>query len=81
MSKRLQVVLPDGEYRRLRGAARGRGMTLSQWAREAIRSYGRAQAEGDPSRKLAAIRAAVRHDFPTADISQMLAEIERGYLA
>jgi hypothetical protein len=56
-------------------------MTLSQWAREAIRSYGRAQAEGDPSRKLAAIRAAVRHDFPTADISQMLAEIERGYLA
>jgi hypothetical protein len=26
------------------------------------------------------VRAAVLHDGPTADIDQMLAEIERGYL-
>jgi hypothetical protein len=26
------------------------------------------------------VRAAVVHSFPTADIDQMLAEIERGYL-
>jgi hypothetical protein len=28
----------------------------------------------------AAIRAAVAHGFPTADIAQVLADIERGYL-
>ncbi len=29
--------------------------------------------------KLAVIHAAVQHDFPTADIDQMLAEIASGY--
>jgi hypothetical protein len=31
-------------------------------------------------RKLEAIRAAAQFEFPTADISPMLAEIEQGYL-
>ena len=31
------------------------------------------------SRKLAVVRAAVRHDFPTADIDKMLEEIAAGY--
>ena len=35
---------------------------------------------GDPARKLAAVRAAVGHEFPTADIDAMLEEIESGYL-
>ncbi|MCK5375912.1 MAG: hypothetical protein KAJ97_02445 [Acidobacteria bacterium] len=34
---------------------------------------------GDAERKLAAIRAADRHGYPTADIDLMLGEIERGY--
>ena len=34
----------------------------------------------DPQVKLKAIREAVQHSFPTADIDQMLAEIEQGYL-
>ena len=38
----------------------------------------RAAPEGDPKRKLAAVRASARHEFPTADIGQMLAEIKRG---
>jgi len=36
---------------------------------------------GDMSRKLAVMRAAASHRFPTADIDQMLDEIERGYSA
>jgi hypothetical protein len=31
------------------------------------------------SEKFAVIRAAVQHDFPTADIDQMLAEVASGY--
>jgi len=34
----------------------------------------------DADRKVQAIRAAARHAFPTADVEQMLAEIEGGYL-
>jgi hypothetical protein len=36
---------------------------------------------GDQARKLAAVRAAARHDFPTAEIDRMLEEIEQGYLS
>ena len=38
------------------------------------------KASGDPKRKLRAIRKAATYSFPTADIEQMLDEIERGYL-
>ncbi|HET6363029.1 MAG TPA: hypothetical protein VFH11_13395 [Gemmatimonadota bacterium] len=34
----------------------------------------------DSGRKLQAIRSAFQYEFPTADIDQMLEEIERGYL-
>jgi hypothetical protein len=37
------------------------------------------QPIGDVATKLAAIRAGARLDGPTADIDQMLAEIEQGY--
>jgi hypothetical protein len=79
MSTRLQVVMDDadvGEYRRL--AARD-GLTLSAWVRQKLRRAARDEPSGSVDRKLAAIRAAARHDFPTADIDQMLREIESGY--
>ena len=64
-----------GEYRRL--AARD-GLTLSAWVRQKLRKAARDEPSGGVDRKLAAIRAAARHDFPTADIDQMLREIESG---
>lgn len=79
MSKRLQVVLRDEEFDKLQEIARAQGMTLSEWVRQSLR---RSQAEGparDRSHKLAALRAAALHSFPTADIEVMLSEIERGY--
>ena len=41
------------------------------------------EAEGgaDVGQKLAVIRRAVGHEFPTADIEAMLEETERGYRA
>jgi hypothetical protein len=47
--------------------------------RRALREARRREPRGDLDRKLRAARAAVRHEFPTADIDQMLAEIEQGY--
>jgi hypothetical protein len=37
--------------------------------------------KGDLDAKLRAIRDAARHEFPTADIDQMLDQTERGYLS
>jgi len=37
------------------------------------------ELRGDVEKKLAAIRAAVQHEFPTSDVDTMIAEIERGY--
>jgi hypothetical protein len=79
MSKRLQVVLSDEELEQLREAASREGLTVSEWVRQALRRARRERPAGGRARKLAAVRAAARHSFPTADIDQMLNEIERGY--
>jgi hypothetical protein len=79
MSKRLQVVMADAELRGYERAARAKGMSLSEWTRAALRRARDAEPVTSPDKKLSAIRAASRHQFPAPDIDQMLAEIERGY--
>jgi macrodomain Ter protein organizer (MatP/YcbG family) len=80
MSKRLQVLLDEAEFERLREAARREGVTVSEWVRQLIRRSDGRGPKTDQSRKLAAVRIAVRHSFPAGDIREMLGEIERGYL-
>ena len=80
MSKRLQVLLPDAEMAEIQRMARREQITVGEWARRALRLARSREAAGDPERKLKAIRRAATYNFPTADIEQMLAEIERGYL-
>lgn len=80
MSKRLQVLLDEREFEAIREVAAEEGVTVSEWVRQALRRAYRERPVGDAPRKLAAVRAAAEHAFPTADIDQMLAEIEGGYL-
>ncbi|HEV2468230.1 MAG TPA: hypothetical protein VGS78_03475 [Candidatus Sulfotelmatobacter sp.] len=80
MAKRLQVILQDPEYREIQRAARSRQMSIAEWVRQALAHARRREPLGDVEKKLAAIRAAVKHEFPTGDIETMLAEIEQGYL-
>ena len=54
-------------------------MTVAEWVRQTLRAARRREPVGDTARKLSAIRAAARHAFPTADIGDMLRDIERGY--
>jgi len=81
MAKRLQVILQDPEYREIQRAARSRQMSIAEWVRQALARARRREPLGDAEKKLAAIRAAARHESPTSDIDTMLAEIERGYSA
>lgn len=79
MAKRLQVILQDPEYREIQRAARSRRMSIAAWVRQALDMARRREPKADVGKKLAAIRAAARYDFPSGDIDDMLAEIERGY--
>jgi hypothetical protein len=81
MSKRLQIVVDDEEARRFEECAKVEGLTLSSWARQALRAAEREVSVGDPGRKLEAIRAAYHYAFPAPDPATMLEEIERGYVA
>ena len=79
MSKRLQVILDDVEMKEIRAAARRKRLTVASWVRGALRAARAEEPTSDPLRKLQALRAATAHSFPTADIEEMLAQIDRGY--
>jgi len=81
MAKRLQVILQDPEYREVQRIARLRHMSIAEWVRQALELARRREPTRSIDKKLEVIRAAARHQFPVADIDQMLAEIEKGYLA
>jgi hypothetical protein len=64
------------EIRRL---ARRERLAVGEWVRRVLREARSRQPVHGPQSKLKAIRKAVEYSFPTADIDQMLAEIEQGY--
>lgn len=80
MSKRLQVVLGEEEYREIQRLARRHRTTVSEWVRQTLRQARRSEPVVDAGRKLDVVRAAALHEFPVVDIDQMLEEIERGYV-
>jgi hypothetical protein len=79
MSKRLQVILDDAELREIRQTARRHRLTVAEWVRQALRAARRQEPRSDATRKLAVVRAAASHSFPSGSIDRVLAEIESGY--
>lgn len=75
MSKRLQIILRDSDYREIQRIARARHMSTAEWVRGALEAAKRREPANSTAKKLATVRAAVRHAFPVADIDTMLAEI------
>ena len=78
MSKRLQIVVPDDEYRAVVRAARRRGKPVAQLVRESLRRTLSEEEAPDPEQQIARILRFARFEGPTGDIEQMLADIERG---
>lgn len=73
MSHRLQVLIPEPLDAAIAKAAQRRRYSKGEWVRRALeRALAEEPASGDPLRRLASLNA------PTADIDQMLAEIEAG---
>ncbi len=78
MSKRLQVLIPDDEYRAIVSAARRRGQPVARLVRESLRRTVMEGSEPDPDRRIAAVLRFARFSGPTGDIDQLLREIEEG---
>ena len=78
MSKRLQIVLPDDEYVAVERAARRRSKPISQLVRESLRRTVAEPEEMSPDERIAAILRFARFSGPSADIDEILADIERG---
>ena len=81
MSKRLQVILQDPEYREIQRAARSRHMTIAEWVRLALDLARRREPSGSMAKKLETVRRAAQCQYPAGDIDSMLSEIEAGYTA
>jgi hypothetical protein len=71
MSHRLQVLISPDLDARLRKAAQRKGVSKGEWVRSAI-EQSLATNDVDPLQRLGELQA------PTADIQDMLAEIESG---
>ncbi|MGD0619978.1 MAG: antitoxin [Bryobacteraceae bacterium] len=79
MSKRLQVLLPDQEMSEIQRVAKREHLTVGEWVRRALRDARAGRPAVAPETKLRAVRRAAGYSFPTADVQQMLSEIEQGY--
>jgi Ribbon-helix-helix protein, copG family len=79
MSKRLQVLLPDREMSEIQRLAKREHLTVGEWVRRALREARLGRPVVEPDAKLKSVRRAAQHSFPTGEIGQMLADIERGY--
>jgi hypothetical protein len=80
MTQRLQVLLDEDEFEEIRRIAKRHRMTVAEWVRQALRVARSDEPYAEPKRKLAVLRESARGAYPTADVDQMLAEIERGQL-
>jgi hypothetical protein len=80
MTKRLQVLLDDDELRAIQRLAKTRHMSTAEWVRGALRAGVEVETGPGQAVKLAALRRAAMHAFPTGDIDRLIAETERGYL-
>jgi len=78
MSTRLQIVMKDEEIEQVRRSAEREGLTVSEWARRALRRAQRRQAVPTPVQKMKALDRALNCGHATGDIEEILASIEQG---
>ena len=79
MSKRLQVLIADEELTRIRHLAEQENLSVGEWVRRTLSEACANRSLREPGQKLKALREAAAYTYPTADLDQMLGEIEKGY--
>lgn len=79
MTKRLQVLFDDDELADIQRLAKRQRKTTAAWVRDALRAARAGETYPDAEPKLRAIREAMTYAYPTGDIGDVLADIDRGY--
>ena len=80
MTQRLQVLLDETEFAEIRRIAKRHHMTVAEWVRQALRIARAEEPTVEPRRKLMVVREAAKSAYPTADIEEMLAETDQGFV-
>lgn len=80
MSIRLQVLLPEDEMAEIQQLARREDLSVGEWVRRTLKAARARKSFRDPGQKLTALRKAAAGAYPSADLDQMLSEIEQGYI-
>lgn len=75
------MLFEEDELEEIRRVASRSRMTVAEWVRTTLREARRQEPSTDVQSKLACLERAVRHELPTADIEQLLSDIDRGYAA
>lgn len=79
MSTRLQVLFPEDELKQLSKIAKKKRVPVARIVRESVRQYILGEPhKRDPGSRIAAILRYSRHNGPTGDIEDILAQIEAG---
>lgn len=73
------MLVDEAELREIKRIARRQRITVAEWVRRALTDARRRVSGASPGKKRDAIRDATAHAFPTADIDDILADIDRGY--
>lgn len=73
------MLLADKEMTEIQRLAKREALTVGEWVRRALREARANKPVNGAEAKLKAIRQGAQFSFPTADIEQMLSEIEKGY--
>ena len=79
MTGRLQIIMPDHEYRAVADLAARQGTSLSHVVRDSLRrTIAGEQQSTAPEQRIAAVLRFARFAGPTGDVEQLLDEIDRG---
>lgn len=78
MSRRLQILLPQQEYKQVSALCRKMSKTVSEWVREGIRERLIQSKPMPAGQRLARILKFARMSGPTGSIERILEEIEQG---
>lgn len=78
MSKRLQILIPEKDYRRLVHVSKQNDTTVSEWVRNCINIRMNHKTIEAPEKRLAKIMKYARYNGPSGSINQILKEIDQG---
>jgi hypothetical protein len=81
MSKRLQVLVDEKEYKEFGRRAKIEGVSVGEWVRQSLRQSLRNRSGKKPEEKMNEIRGiAEKGDLPSSNIEKMNKEISESYL-